>query len=68
MQYIPILMSASVSPHGMKGAMYSDEEREQMYISTLQFYLKNFPQFHYVFVENSGWDLSRIRNAITPPY
>lgn len=64
MKYLPVLLTASVSTRGMVGALYSDEERERMYISTLKFYMDRFPQYCYVFVENSGWDLNRIRRSV----
>lgn len=52
-------MTASVSTRGMKGARFSDEEREQMYLKTILFYLENLPADQpIVFAENSGWDLS----------
>ena len=39
MEFLPILMTASVSTHGMKGACFSDEERYAMYPSTLIRYI-----------------------------
>lgn len=62
---IPLLMTASISTHGMVGACFSDEERLEMYRETLIFYLKKlkkFPQFPIVFVDNSGFDLSKLQN------
>lgn len=65
---LPVLMTASVSTRGMKGACFSDTERECMYIDTLRFYctklLKNNPDQKIVFVENSGWPKSRILEKI----
>ena len=61
-------MTASVSTRGMKGADFSDEERETMYVSTLQHYidnvLKGHPERRIVFAENSGWDKNRIVNRV----
>lgn len=61
---IPLLMTASVSTRGMKGACFSDEEREMMYISALSFYIDNlltsYKKYSIVFADNSGWDLNRI--------
>lgn len=66
---LPILMTASVSTHGMKGARYTDQEREQMYIGALSYYLYNLmtsdPQQKIVFAENSGWDLNRLKTALS---
>lgn len=60
---IPILMSASVSTRGMKDAYYSDEERENMYLSALEFYttklFKGNNEQKIVFAENSGWNLTK---------
>ena len=52
-------MTASVSTRGMKGALYSDAQRELMYVDALTYYIQNLlPQGRYkiVFTENSGWD------------
>ena len=61
---IPLLMTASVSTRGMKGACFSDEEREMMYVSALSFYIDNLllsdNRYTIVFADNSGWDLNRI--------
>lgn len=65
---LPILMTASVSTRGMKGACFSPEERERMYIDTLCFYrdeiLRKCKDRRIVFVENSGWDLTNIRACV----
>lgn len=64
MKFLPILMTASVSTNGMKGACFSDVERYEMYLNTLKFYINKFlisntckVPTKLVFVENSGWDL-----------
>lgn len=66
---LPILMTASVSTRGMKGARYSDLEREQMYVGALSYYLHSLmgsnPQQKIVFVENSGWDLNRLKTNLS---
>lgn len=61
---LPILMTASVSTRGMKGADFSDEAREKMYLETLAYYLREFPGRPIVFVENSGWDLRAFRGKV----
>lgn len=67
MQYLPLLMTASISTRGMKEAYYTDVEREQMYLDTLTTYIKlilKYPQYKIVFAENSGYDLSKIKNRL----
>lgn len=62
---LPLLMTASVSTRGMKGACFSDEEREQMYLETLRYYLETLPEDQpIVFADNSGWDLGRFRRLL----
>lgn len=61
---LPILMTASVSTRGMKGADFSDEEREKMYLETLGYYLREFPGRKIVFAENSGWELDAFRQKL----
>lgn len=61
---LPVLMTASVSTRGMKEAYYSAEERELMYIETLNYYIKTImsnPGQCIVFAENSGWDLEHLK-------
>ena len=57
---IPILLTASVDTRGMKGAKFSAEEREKMYVDTLNYYITDLgqrkEQFTLVFAENSGWE------------
>ena len=61
-QLIPLLMTASVSTRGMKGACFSDEQREQMYLETLRYYLETLPEDQpIVFADNSGWGLDRFQ-------
>lgn len=56
---IPLLLTASVDTRGMKGAMFAAEERERMYVDTLNFYIQEYERrgIHggIVFAENSGW-------------
>ena len=65
---LPVLMTASVSTRGMKGACFSAEEREAMYIDTLGFYKQNIllkdNERRIVFAENSGWDLAKIKACV----
>ncbi len=67
MKLIPVLMTASVSTRGMKGACFTDSEREDMYAEALSYYastlLRN-PAARIVFAENSGWDLSRLSQRL----
>lgn len=60
---LPILMTASVSTRGMKGADFTSEAREQMYLETIRFYL-NSTDAALVFAENSGWDLSKFAKKL----
>lgn len=60
MKKLPILMTASISTRGMKGACFTDKEREMMYANALSFYIMNLlgkKEQRIVFAENSGWDL-----------
>lgn len=56
---IPLLLTASIDTRGMRGAMFASEEREKMYVNTLNFYIGEFEQRGIqgliVFAENSGW-------------
>ena len=62
---LPLLMTASVSTRGMKGACFSDAEREKMYVEALRFYLETLPKDQpIVFAENSGWDLAAFARRI----
>lgn len=70
MNKLPLLMTASVSTRGMKNACFTDKEREGMYVGALQFYIDkllnnvNEGGYNIVFSENSGYDLTRIRDKI----
>lgn len=64
MNHLPILMTASVSTRGMKGACFDDEAREAMYLEAMRFYLKALPEYPLVFAENSGWDLGAMRKKV----
>ena len=62
---LPILLTASVSTHGMKGALFSDNEREEMYLATLEFYLNTLPDNkQLIFAENSGWNLQEFKKRL----
>lgn len=50
---IPILLTATVNPQGMKGANFDPKEREAMYVEALKFYAEK--GLCVVFAENSGW-------------
>lgn len=64
-------MTASVSTRGMKGACFSDVERENMYAGALSYYIHSLLSsdsgHSIVFVDNSGWDLERLK-AKLPEY
>ena len=49
---IPILLTATVNPQGMKGANFDPTERLDMYVEALNFYAKK--GLKVVFAENSG--------------
>jgi len=60
---LPVLITASVSTRGMKEACFTDDEREHMYVETLNFYIENLlanPFQKIIFAENSGWDKNRL--------
>lgn len=65
---LPLLMTASVSTHGMVGACFTDEQREKMYEESLQFYCSDIMEKDQdqtiVFAENSDWDISIIKSAV----
>ena len=66
---LPLLMTASVSTRGMKGACFSDEQREQMYLETLRYYLETLPEDQpIVFADNSGWNLGQFRSRLMTDY
>lgn len=68
MNSLPLLMTASVSTRGMKGACFTDCERERMYVTALTYYIEHlFPENAeqvIVFAENSGWDADSIKKQI----
>ena len=49
---IPLLLTATVNPNGMQGASFSVDERAQMYVEAVRFYLDKGCKV--VFAENSG--------------
>lgn len=49
---IPILLTATVNPQGMKGANFAPQERVEMYIDALRFYAEK--GLKVVFAENSN--------------
>ena len=69
---MPLLLTASIDTRGMRGAMFSAEERERMYVDTLNFYISEFEKKgiggQIVFAENSGWNkISVLRQLRTSP-
>lgn len=67
---IPLLLTASIDTRGMKGAMFAAEERERMYVDTLNFYIREFERraIHgqIVFAENSGWKKEYVLQKLIP--
>lgn len=65
---INILMTASISTRGMKGAFFTDSQREKMYLDTISYYCNTFEKKtikpNIIFAENSDWDLSYIKKQI----
>jgi len=61
-----LMLTASVDPKGMAGVSRpSPNEREEDYRACLRYYVRNHPHIkNIVFVENSGWPLERIREAV----
>ena len=60
---IPILLTATVNPQGMKGANFDVSERIEMYRDALKFYAEK--GLKVVFAENSGFiNLSQIAQSI----
>lgn len=61
---LPILLTASVDTRGMKGAKFLAEEREQMYVDTLNYYISDLSKregnFTLIFAENSGWNKNSV--------
>lgn len=57
---IPVLLTATVNPQGMKGANFDVSERIEMYKDALRFYTEK--GLEVVFAENSGF-LLEIRNS-----
>lgn len=60
---IPLLLTATINPNGMKGAKFAPEERLQMYVEALNFYIDKLSEYsiengtqYIVFAENSGFD------------
>ncbi len=76
MTYLPILLTASISTRGMVGACFTDEERYGMYLMTLHHYISEFfiktkdriNTVKLVFAENSGWDLTQLKNELADAY
>ncbi len=61
---IPVLLTASVDTRGMSGAKFAAQEREKMYVDTLNYYIDDLGKrggtFELVFAENSGWNRDSI--------
>lgn len=58
---IPVLLTATVNPKGMQGASFSVEDRAQMYVEAVRFYVSK--GLLVVFAENSG-QVDVVRKAL----
>lgn len=68
-KFLPLLMTASVDPRGMVGADFVAEDRENMYVETLVYYIRTIltnPLQRIVFTENSGWNLDSLVSKLPP--
>lgn len=64
MKNIPILLTATVNPQGMKGANFDVSERVEMYKDALKFYAEK--GLKVVFAENSGFiNLSQLHSDMS---
>ena len=64
MKNIPILLTATVNPQGMKGANFDVSERVEMYKDALRFYAEK--GLKVVFAENSGFiNLSQLHSDMS---
>ncbi len=67
-------MTSSIDPRGMTIANFTPQEREQMYIEALEYYMLQFfhkghkSNYRIVFVDNSGWDLSLIKSKVSAEF
>lgn len=62
MKKIVLLLTACINPHGMKYTMLQDvEERKRQYKWALDYYLAK-TKYRIVFCENTGADLSELKN------
>ncbi len=69
MMTIPLLLTATVDPQGMKGANFDPDVRAQMYVEALNFYVSAFEsepekQWSIVFGENSGYPAGKILDLV----
>lgn len=60
---IPILLTATVNPQGMKGANFEVEERAQMYADAIGWYVSK--NCKVIFAENSG-NIEAVRKLLKP--
>lgn len=52
---IPLLLTATVDPQGMKGAAFDPKDRMMQYVEALRFYRNALPGHPIVLAENSGY-------------
>lgn len=63
-----LVMTASINPNGMQGlSPESLSNREEQYRDTLRFYTQQPSIARILFVENSAWDLSRLKQEVDCP-
>lgn len=63
-----LVMTASINPNGMQGlSPESLNNREEQYRDTLRFYTQQPSIARILFVENSAWDLSRLKQEVDCP-
>jgi hypothetical protein len=62
---LALILTASIDIKGMpKATPTIPEQRQEEYFNSLKYYVNNHPLIRkIIFIENSGWDLSRVREA-----
>jgi len=69
MKNIPLLLTATVDPQGMKGANFDPADRAAMYVDALNFYVSEFERNPsepgcIVFAENSGYPVEKVLSRV----
>ena len=60
--HIPLLLTATVNPRGMAGANFNPEERLQMYVDAVNFYVRELSRHP----QPGGWDIVFAENSSFP--